>query len=273
MNTTQLVLSLAMMVLTLSCGGSSSDSNKASENLAPPAQELSYDFSNSTNLAIPNNTASETYKILLFGNSHIAGISQILNKLVTAGTPEKAIELTSASSQLYLTERLYDGKSANILASDSWTHVIFQAQKYSQSGQVDYPIDGAKKWLQLTKEQNATPILFPEHPQRGNLAEGSMVHNIHVRIAREESSCVAPIGLTWDKVLALKPALDLYEADGNHASYTGRVLSALVFYEVITGNSADLLPYIDNIDLSMQTQDFLGQMASQMLAESPACNY
>lgn len=273
MNTTKGFLSLGLMILTLSCADSSSDNNSISEPSIPAAKELIYDFSNSTNLEIPDNSNSNSYKILLFGNSHISGISHILEKLITANSSNIAVALNSSSSQLYLKERLYDGVSPTTLASDNWTHVIFQAQKYSQSGAVDYPIDGTKKWLQLAKEQNTTPILFPEHPQRGNLNEGRMVHNLHVRIAKQESSCVAPIGLTWDKVLLLRPELNLYASDGNHASYAGRVLSALVFYQVITGKSADLLPFIDSIDLEPATQDFLGQMASEMLAERPACAY
>ncbi|WP_085297346.1 hypothetical protein [Cognaticolwellia mytili] len=262
-------LFLSSLILITACN--SSTSSTSSPPTSPP--QVSYDFSNSTNLSIPINSDKQKYKVLLFGNSHISGLEQIIEKLITIGLPEKSIELTSASSQLYLKERLYDGSSLNTLQNTDWTHVIFQAQKYSQSGTVDYPIDGTKKWLQLTKEQNATPILFPEHPQQGNAVEGIMVHNIHTRIAEQESSCVAPIGLTWNEALMLKPTLQLHNADGNHASMVGRFLSSLVFYEVITGSSADLLPYIESIDLDVESQDFLGQIASQIIAENPACQY
>ncbi len=259
-------LFLSLTILITACNSSESSTSSIQPAVVQPS-------SNSTNLPIPVNADKQAFKVLLFGNSHISGLAQIIKKLVTAGLPEKSIELTSASSQRYLKERLDDGVSLNTLQNSAWTHVIFQAQKYSQSGQLDYPIDGTKKWLQLTKEQNATPILFPEHPQKGNLTEGAMVHNIHSRIARQESSCVAPIGLTWDKALALKPTLKLHHADGNHASTVGRFLSSLVFYQVITGSSADLLPYVESIDIKAEIQDFLGQIASQVLAENPACNY
>lgn len=250
----------------------SSESSTSSPSL-PVAQIPSYDFSNSTNLPIPNNVNSQEYKVLLYGNSHIAGLSKIIKTFVETAIPNKTIQLESASSQLYLEERLYDGTSINFLKDNNWTHVIFQAQKYSQSGQVDYPIDGAKKWVQLTKELKATPILFPEHPQKGSLTEGAMVHKIHTRIASQESSCVAPIGLTWDQALRFKPELKLHNPDGNHASNVGKFLTALVFYQIITGNSADLMPYIDNLGVNPEVQGFLGQMASQIIAENPACDY
>jgi hypothetical protein len=255
-----------LCILCAACNSSDSSTKPTQHIQIPQTQD-------STNIPIPENSNSQQYKVLLFGNSHIEGLSEIINLIVATGAPNKHIELRDAASSLYLIDRLSDGVSADILKSAQWTHVIFQAQKYSQSGTVKYPIDGAKKWLQLAKEQKATPILFPEHPQRGNYSEGKMVHDIHLRIVNEESGCLAPIGLTWDKVLALRPTLKLHQADGNHASYTGRVLSSLVFYQVITGNSADLLPYIDNINLDAEIQDFLGQIASQMLAENPACDY
>lgn len=261
----QLFLSLAALALLSSC----SDTIEKTKEVPGTNPE----FSNSQNLPIPSNTDKQAYKVLLFGNSHIVGLAPIIKEIVKAGLPEKSILLFENSSQYYLDERLSDGSSLDILQSEAWTHVIFQAQKYSQSGQVSYPIDGAKKWLQHAKEQRATPILFPEHPQRGNSNEGKMVHNIHVEIAQQESGCVAPIGLAWDKALLLKPELKLHSSDGNHASDIGRLLSALVFYQVITGASADLVPWIETIDLVAETQDFLGQVASQVIAEYPPCEY
>ena len=71
----------------------------------------------------------------------------------------------------------------------------------------------------------------------------------------------------------MKPELELHNSDGNHASNVGSFLTALVFYQIITGNSADLMPYINNVGVSPEIQGFLGQMASQIIAENPACDY
>ena len=226
-----------------------------------------------TNIAIPDNTAKDVYKVVLFGNSHIGGLSALINTLIVHGLANKTVTTREASSQPYLTDRLSDGSSVNILKNETWTHVILQAQKYSQSGQVDYPTEGAQRWIQLAKAQQATPILFPEHPQRGNNTEGQMLYDLHLSIAAKQSACVAPIGLVWNKVIALRPELVLHHADGNHASYLGKFLSALVFYEIITANSADLLPYISSLEIDAQTQDFFGQIVSQVIAENPPCDY
>jgi hypothetical protein len=73
-------------------------------------------------------------------------------------------------------------------------------------------------------------------------------------------------------LIRLMPNLALHQSDGNHASATGRFLTALVFYETISGLPADLIPFINNIEINMDTQDFLGQITSEVMAENPPCN-
>ena len=124
----------------------------------------------------------------------------------------------------------------------------------------------------MAKSQNAIPILFPEHPQQGNSQEGQKVHDLHVSIANIQSSCVAPVGLVWDRVIKLRPNITLHQTDGNHASDTGTFLTALVFYETISGFSADLIPFINDIDIDRTTQALLGQITSEVIAENPPCN-
>jgi hypothetical protein len=51
----------------------------------------------------------------------------------------------------------------------------------------------------------------------------------------------------------------------------GNLFTALVFYEVITGNSADLLPYIADIDVDEPTQQLLGQIASETIQANTPC--
>jgi hypothetical protein len=107
------------------------------------------------------------------------------------------------------------------------------------------------------------------------------VANLHVSIANIQSSCVAPLGLVWDKLISLMLNLGLHLADGNHASNTGTFLTALIFYETITGLSADLIPFLGNIninnnisiDIDMATQDLFGQIVSEVMAEYPPCDY
>jgi hypothetical protein len=225
-----------------------------------------------SNLAVPNNQQSSHYQILLYGNSHIARQAGLIKRLISTAEPQRLIDVENAGGG-FLDENLASAKQVAKLEDGSWTHVILQGQKYSQSGSTIYPTTAAQHWIEKAKVNGATPILFPEHPQRGNADEGQRIHQLHTAISQQQKSCVAPIGLTWDKVLMISPQLPLHQSDGNHASLTGNMLTALVFYEVITGNSADLLPYIPEIDVDESIQQLLGQIASETVQLFPSCQF
>ena len=67
------------------------------------------------------------------------------------------------------------------------------------------------------------------------------------------------------------PTIELHHADGNHASYAGKVLTAMTFYEIITGELADAIPYNPALQLDQQQQALFGQIVTQVLLEHPAC--
>jgi len=253
--------------LLIGCGGSSGSSP-----VKEPPRELEKGYT-SSGLEIPINQSADEFKVLFFGNSHVGKMPTYVSQLIVNGLPHRSILTQGTPNALYLDERLNDQASLEALENEDWTHIIFQAQKYSQSGAVDYSTHAAKVWVTRAKEKGATPILFPEHPQIDDIDEGIRVYELHDGIAKDESACVSPIGYVWKKMLTLSPETSLYYPDGNHANEAGHLLSAMVFYEIITGQSADLLPYISEFDVDMNTQDLMGQIVSEVLTEMPACEY
>ena len=223
-------------------------------------------------LDLPNNQNLDDYKILIYGNSHTVGLPSIITSMIKIGLPHKNVEIVNAGGG-FLDESIKSTSAVNILYSEKWSHVILQGQKYSQSGSNNYSTDAAVSWIQYAKGISATPILYPEHPQKGNINEGQEVYDLHLSIAAKESSCVAPIGPVWDEVISRELGLNLYSDDGNHANENGRFLTALVFYEIITAQPADLLPYIANINIDETTQDILGQITSEVLIQISTCQF
>lgn len=222
------------------------------------------------NLAIPDNRFENNYRILIFGNSHVSGLSVLIQTLISTNNSHAKINVVNAAGG-FLDDTASKQKRETLLEDKLWTHVILQGQKYSQSGKTNYSTTSTKEWIHKAKSFYITPILFPEHPQRGNTEEGSRVHAIHAGIIAEQKSCIAPVGLTWDKVIFTEPQLPLYNKDGNHASLIGKLLSAFIFYEVITGNSADLLPIINEIEVDASTQQLLKQFASETIRSNQPC--
>lgn len=257
-----------VLLMSLSaCNGSSytaqiSDNNQDEVDVEQPT----------SNLPIPDNRFSNEYKILFFGNSHVSGQPSLISTLIQVGNNNSAVTTVNVGGG-FLDDVPSKKRREDSLTAESWTHIILQGQKYSQSGTVNYPTLSAQAWIAKAKGESITPILFPEHPQIGRDEEASQVHQLHSSIATLQQSCVAPIGLAWNKVLMISPGLRLHSADGNHASLMGNLLTALVFYEVITGHSADLLPYIADIAVDESTQQLLGQIASETIQDNTPCSF
>ena len=211
--------------------------------------------------------------VLMMGNSHTLshGLPNMLESLLKAYNPNGTflVEVSPESQFLYLHR---DSQTTlDLLHQRDWSHTILQAQRYSQSQSADYPTEAAQDLIRMTKAQQGTPILFPEWGQRGRDWESQYVYDLHSDIANREAACVAPVGFAWDMTLNIQPDMVLHAEDGNHATRTGAFLTALVLFETITGSSADQLAAVEGLGIPARTQDFLGQMASQAVADYPPC--
>ena len=225
---------------------------------------------NHNNLPIPDNTSVNDFKILLFGNSHIAGQNTLIATLINHANPN-VTTITQSLSGGYLSDHINNAAAIDILEGNNWTHVILQGQKYSQSGTIDYSTSAAQTLIAKTKAIGATPILFPEHPQKYNTTEAQRIHDLHLSINDKQRSCIAPVGLVWDYAIAQRPDLSFHSNDGNHANQLGSFLTAMVMYETITGQPAELLPTIENLNIDELLQQQIGQWVSFVLASHPPC--
>jgi hypothetical protein len=57
------------------------------------------------------------------------------------------------------------------------------------------------------------------------------------------------------------PAIALHAADGNHSNLNGALLTAYVFYQILTEKPANALSYIAEIDVSEDIQNKLKEVA------------
>jgi len=263
-----LLLPLAMLLLLLcGCGGSQTPDAGVEQ---PP---VNTDFP--AGAALPNNSNSASYQILIFGNSHVRSnnLPDLIRQLIIAGKPGVQVNMVVAPGGAYLDERLNNDEGLKLLQSKAWTQVILQGQKYSTSGLNTYPVDGTLLWIRASKAQGTTPILFPEHRQVSVFDEGIRVHQLHQSIAAAEPSCLAPVGMAWDRALAENPVLALHMADGNHANLAGSFLTALIFYHSITGNNPDSLPFQPKIAVPAVQQQLLRQVAAATLQQYQACPF
>lgn len=214
--------------------------------------------------------SQDTYQILFIGNSHSSanGLPGLVATMIEAGLPGSSAAAELAPGYGYLSDRLDDGVTQQSLESSAWSHVVLQAQKYSTSGLYFYPTDAAEEWIRRVRARNALPMLFPEWPRKGNNEEGPRIHELHLGIAAREPACVAPVGLAWEESIRTFPSLELHADDGNHSNINGAMLTAFVFYQLITGQSATGLPYIQGVDVSEDIQLKLAGVASVIVDDN-----
>lgn len=227
----------------------------------------------STSLPLKDNSDASAYNILFMGNSHAAELRQILERLLILGLPDKSINTRASARSGFLSDKVSDGVSEQILESEAWSHVILQGQKYSTTGSTTYPTYAAEYWVRGSKAQGATPIMFPEHPRRDNTWEGQTLWELHSGIAARENTCVAPVGLVWDEVIFRDPSLILHIDDGNHASGIGLLLNALVFYPIITGQPIESLPELSEFGVDAATEQIMKESVSSVLFAYTPCSF
>jgi hypothetical protein len=243
---------LLILFLAAACGGSGESSqNGGGASIGPPS-------------------ASADISMLFMGNSHTSynNLIGMVAAMVTTGRPQKTVAAVEAPGWMFLEERLNDRASRDVLASQNWTFVILQAQKYSTSGQFNYSTAEAKELIRLARERQAVPILFPEWPRRG-VQETQRIYDLHVSIAQEQAACVAPIGQAWDLALARHPSMTLHDPDGNHSAPAGAFLTALILYATMTGLSPLDLPHLPQFSIDAGTQEALRGVADETVRMIP----
>ncbi|MCW8998732.1 MAG: hypothetical protein OQK04_08465, partial [Kangiellaceae bacterium] len=197
----------------------------------------------------------------------------LVKTLIEHGATDKSVNAFTAPGWGFLADRVNDGFTYETIQARPWTHISLQAQKYSTTGLYTYPTSAAELWIRRVKEHNAIPIMFPEWPRKLNTEEGLRVHQLHMSIAATEPACVAPIGLTWDLAISRYPHLEFHATDGNHSNPRGTLLTAYVFYEVITEQLASELPFIESLNFSAEEQQLMRETASEVIVANPPCPF
>jgi hypothetical protein len=233
-----------------------------------------------SNVDTPNTSDSGTnspdadYAVLMFGNSHTAlhNLPAVLARLIELGTGKSATVVKGPGND-FLNDRSTTGSSFTSLSSRQWSHVVLQGQKYSQSHTVTYSTTKAEEWVRLVRDNDALPVMYPEHPQRGVTLEVEFLHELYSGIARRAGACVAPISHAWGMAVEDFPHNYLYSADGNHFNGRGAFFTAMILFSVITQSSAQALPFVEDVDVNADDQARMREYVDAVMASYPPCQY
>ena len=143
-------------------------------------------------------------------------------------------------------------ESQTALQSQHWDYVVLQDQStlgvnYYLEGQPRVTSDRvflpyATKWAAAIRQHGARTLFFLTWARKKTPDDHKSLDYAYAHAARVSASKVAPVGLAWQGVRELDPALELYYKDGSHPSPAGSYLAACVLYATLFHHSPVGLP-------------------------------
>ena len=92
------------------------------------------------------------------------------------------------------------------------------------------------------RKQDARTIFYMTWANRNRPETQAVLTQAYAKMAQELGAILAPVGLVWEAVHRIEPALELYHPDRRHANPVGSYLTACVFYSVVFNTSPEGLP-------------------------------
>ncbi|MGN7437025.1 MAG: DUF4886 domain-containing protein [Alcanivorax sp.] len=203
--------------------------------------------------------ASPPLNILFIGNSYtffydVPGmILKIAKHDKNNATPLHVRSVTYGGATLR--QHWKNPKTKQIMQSQHWDILVLQEQslQYMYAKNIAQSHDAIHRFYKHTRPEKTDIVLFKTWPRQPNSAWYSdpqyaknlrnaeaMFTEIHIRvtqIAKRLNIRVAPIADYWYFTSLYYPDINLYSADATHASVKGSYLTALIFYQTLTGNS------------------------------------
>jgi len=177
--------------------------------------------------------APQTMKILFLGNSHtsVNNVPETVNKILQLDLPGDKITLeVNTGGSL---ESIAQNQSIyRRIAVGGFSHIVLQGAALSSSHKYKYSQAGAVKLAKAAEKSGAQAILFAEWSRKG-WKESDYILNIYKEIALSSGAKIAPVCTVFDRLLADSPKLDLWQADGNHASSLGSYAAAMTLAQAI----------------------------------------
>ena len=214
-------------------------------------------------------TSPAPLHILFIGNSHTTVNdlpSMVQNLLESDGSHRKVV--TKRYFEAFLNDGLTDRAAMMDVDDPRWDIVILQGAKASSSHKYKYHNDNCAAIARSARRAGSRALFFVEWPRRG-WDESEFQMDIYRTIHKAApGSELVPVCYAWDAILKKAPKMDLWAADGNHASPLGTYLAANVFYYYLEGTQRS--PSWSLAGLDQRTNQLVRESAKAALERKPA---
>jgi hypothetical protein len=207
-----------------------------------------------------NAIAGSSLRVLLIGNSHLAGndVPGLLTQL--ARNEDRKLVIESILRGGFTLENHWNaGDTLAAIRRGGWDVVVLQAQSLE-------PIDRQVNYFKFVRLFNtevrragARTVLHLGWARKdlGNPLELQARWTAATsEIAREIGAGVVPVGLAWMNSLTSFPELSLYGPDGNHATLAGSYLAACAYFAALYQKSPvgkPLPPGLEGVQTALQS--------------------
>ena len=207
-------------------------------------------------LAPPPHPGSYPDKILFLGTSDTwfnDGVNLHLQGMAASAVPPLTIE-TEAKIVFGapLEEQWESSGVQHAVKEDAWDVVVVEGELAMGAGEdaVDY-MEYVDKFDGLIRSVGARPVLFLDwsiepdshHAKYNPTPSLEEIDRIVSAAGGKIGAEVAPVGLAWQRSLAERPELELYDPDGIHPNAHGTYLTTAVFYATLFDRSPQGVAY------------------------------
>lgn len=215
----------------------------------------------------PEAVKAADHSILFVGNSHTAfhDIPDLVARMIRHRHPGRTV-VTHMVPAAFLEDAARSASCRLEVETRPWKQMVFQAQKISVSGKVEYPRDGGIELAKAGKARGADVVFYAEWGLRGVEGDGARQEKVYQEMAAASGARVACVGRAWEAALAAKPDLPLYGGDGNHQAELGAFVTAAVLFGVLTGESPTVLADFPYPNTDEATRTLLTDAAARAVA-------
>lgn len=211
-------------------------------------------------------------KILFVGDSFTyaqGGLDNHFTRLAASSSPPLVVSTARAVAGGAFLKVLWEMKTP-VTAIDTGNFDVVVLQDDIPETNVDYFRQYARLFVDEVRKHNGRPVLFMAWSyQRLGWISMPQIAEAHRTLARELNVDVAPVGLAWQRSIAERPALDMYDADREHPSIYGTYLATCVVYATIYGINPTGFTYVP-AGITPELAGFLQQTAWQTVQDYAA---
>lgn len=186
-------------------------------------------------------------KILFVGDSFTyaqGGLDNHFTKLAASSPSPLVVSTARAVAGGAFLKVLWEMKTP-VTAIDTGNFDVVVLQDDIPETNVDYFRQYARLFVEEVRKHNGRPVLFMAWAyERLGWISMQQIAEAHRRLAKEMNVDVAPVGLAWQRSIAERPRLDMYDTDREHPSISGTYLATCVVYATLYGANPTGFKYV-----------------------------